>query len=155
MIDSRRVKYIFTAAFISCLLLLVQSCRLSVKPEYIAGDTQLAEQEIEKFHGRFNSGNFETIWNQSAPGLQKVVSKKDFITFLNNGHEECGDFKGIIDKRVNVIVGPSVQVRAIYNSQFDKVVLTEIFVFMKTGDKIRLAEYTIARGPSKLPNIGQ
>ena len=153
--NSKRVKYISTTAFISCLLLLVESCRLNVKAEYIADDKQLAEQEIKKFHGRFNSGDYDSIWNQAAPGLQQVISKKDFLAFLNNGHEQCGEFKAIIDKRVKVLAGSPMQIRAICNSQFDKAVLTEMFTWLKTGEEIQLAGYTVAKGPAELPSIGQ
>src|ERR1700759_3834176 len=117
MIKLQRVRHISTAAIVSCLLLLLESCNLSVKPEYIADDKQLAEREIDKFHLRFNAGNFETIWNQASITLKKALSKKDFITFLSNGHQQCGDFKRIIDKRINVIIQPSPQVRVMYNSQ--------------------------------------
>jgi hypothetical protein len=153
--NSKRVKYISTTAFISCLLLLVESCRLNVKAGYFAEDKQLTEQEIKKFHDRFNSGDYESIWNQAAPGLQQAISKKDFLTFLNNGHEQCGKFTGIIDKRLKVVVGSPVQIRVIYNSQFDKAVLTEMFTWLKSGEEIQLAGYTVAKGPAELPNTGQ
>ncbi|MDR3711600.1 MAG: DUF3887 domain-containing protein [Puia sp.] len=128
---------------------------MNVKAEYIAEDKQLTEQEIKKFHGRFNSEDYDSIWNQAAPGLQQAVSKKDFLTFLNNGHQQCGKFKGIIDKRVNVVGGSPVQIRVIYNSQFDKAVLTEMFTWLKTGEEIQLAGYIVAKGPAELPRIGQ
>lgn len=152
---SQHVRYISAAAFISCLLLMIESCKLSVKPGYVVDDKKFVGQEIEKLHGRFNAGNFETIRNEAAPGLQQVVSKKDFLTILNNEHDDCGNFKNIIDKRISVIVRSPVEVRVIANSQFDKAVLTEMLTFIKVGDEMQLAGYTIARGPVKLPDIGQ
>ena len=140
-----------TIAVISCLILFVESCRLSVKPEYIAADKESGMDEIAKFHSRFNSENFETIWDQADARLQQANSKKDLSTFLNNGHEQCGNFRKIIDKRINVIVGSPVQVRVVCNSQFDKAIMAEMFIFVKTGDDIRLAAYRVAKGPAELP----
>ena len=77
------------------------------------------------------------------------------MIFLKNGHSECGDFKGVIDKRINVIIGPPVEVRVVCNSQFDKAILTEIFAFIKTEGKISLSGYRVAKGPSKLPDMQQ
>jgi len=134
---------------------MIESCKLSVKPEYVADDKKLIGREIEKLHSRFNSGNFEIIWNEAAPGLQQVVSKKDFLAILNNEHENRGNFKYIIDQRINVIVRSPVEVRVMANYQFDKAVLTEMLTFIKAGDEIQLAGYTIAKGPVKLPDIGR
>ena len=136
-------------------MLVLCSCQLSVQPNNAESDKKLAEREIVKFHNRFNSGDFGTIWDEAATGLQQVATKRDFVEFLNNGHSECGDFKGVIDKRINVIIGSPIQVRVVYNSQFDKAVLTEIFAFIKTDGKIFLSEYKVARGPSKLPDTGR
>jgi hypothetical protein len=147
------IQYISSATALSCLLFVFESCLVKVKPESIAYDKQLAQQEIEKLHGRFNSEDFEAIYNQEAPGLQQAMSRRDFLSFLKNVHEEFGDFEGILDKRINIRVGTPVQIRAVYNSKFEKEVLTEMFVFLKDGDEIQLANYTISKGRSELPAV--
>jgi hypothetical protein len=144
-----------TAVILSCLLLLIESYLVRIKPEFVADDRQLAEQEIEKLHRRFNLGDFNAIYNHEAMGLKQAISKKDFLSFLNNVHREFGNFKSIIDKRINVVLGNPVQLRAVCNSQFDTGVLTEMFIFLKDGDQIQLAQYNIAKGPAKLPETGR
>jgi hypothetical protein len=137
------------------VVLFSDSCQLKIKPEFVADDKQLAEREIDTLHKRFNSGDVEAIYNQEAPGLKQAISKEKFFAFLSDVHNNFGDFKGILDKRITVVMGPPVQFRAVCNSQFDKGVLTEMFIFLRDGDQIQLAQYTIAKGPAKLPDVGK
>ena len=111
------------------------------------------EQEIEKFHLRFNLGDYELIYNNSIQEFQKSINKADIFKVLQNQHDEFRDFKSIIDKRVNLIIGAPVQIRAVYISQFKKMDLTEMFVFVKDGEQIKLALYQFSKGRSKLPAL--
>jgi hypothetical protein len=150
------MKHISISATLFCLLVLFcDSCQVKIKPEFVADDKQLALKEIDTLHMRFNSGDFEAIYNQEAPGLKQVIGKDKFFAFLSDVHNNFGDFKGIIDKRITVVMGSPIQFRAICNSQFDKEVLTEMFIFLGDGEQIQLAQYTIAKGPAKLPDAGK
>jgi|GEM_PF-2434179 hypothetical protein len=150
------MRHISISATLFCLLVLFcDSCQVKIKPEFVADDKQLAQKEIDTLHQRFNSGDFETIYAQEASGLKQVIGKDKFFAFLSDVHNNFGDFKGIIDKRITVIMGSPVQLRAVCNSQFDKEVLTEMFIFLRDGGQIQLANYQIAKGPAKLPDVGK
>lgn len=147
-------KGVLSIAFVSCALILYVACREKVKTQFLADDRQMAEQEIAKLHVRFNSKDFDAIYDHQSQVLKQSVSKEDFTAFLNSVMEKFGNFSSIIDKRVNIVMGKPVQFRAVYNSQFERGVLTEMFVFLKYSDELQLAHYTISMGPTKLPMMG-
>ena len=134
---------------------LIESCTVNVKPGFIKEDKQSTEQEIEKFHSRFNAEDYELIYNKSIPELQKSIYKADMLKLMKNEHDEAGNFKSVIDKRINVIVGAPVQIRAGYISQYSKMDLTEMFLFVKDGEEIKLALYKPSKGRTELPDIGK
>jgi hypothetical protein len=148
----RWIIYITTAIIVLCMPLL-ESCTVHVKPVYIEDEKLSAEQEIEKFHLRFSSGDYEAIYDSSALDFKKSIPKNELLTYMKNAHEEFGDFRRIIGKRVNVIIGPPIQIRVVYISQYTKTDLTELFNFIKNGEETQLAQYRPFKGRSKLPTL--
>ncbi len=156
-----RILNVILIILISSFLLLIESCKENVKPEhtvkvtvgYIQDDKDSAEQEIEKFHSRFNSGDYEAIYNNAVQGSQKSQHQTDLSKFLKGERDSFGDFVSVIDKRINVIMGAPVQIRAAYISKFSKTDVTERFMFVHDGDMIRLALYQPSKGRTKLPPL--
>ena len=68
------------------------------------------------------------------------------VKFLKNEHDEVGEFISVIDKRINVIIGAPIQIRAVYISKYSKMDLTEMFTFVKDGDELKLAMYQPSKG---------
>ena len=151
---SYRRRQISSIAIACCMLLIHDACGVKVSAENLADDTRMTVQEIAKLHARFNSKNFDDIYSHQTQALQQSISKEDFRVFLNSVMDSFGQFRSIIDKRINIVMQTPVQFRAVCNCQFDRGVLTEMFVFLKGSDEVQLAHYKISKGPAKLPMVG-
>jgi hypothetical protein len=145
--------YLSNLSCIICAVLLINSCKMQVKAGYIDDDKKSTETEIEKFHSRISSQDYEDIYNNSSPSFQKSVSKLDAIKAMEVTQEDCGQFDNIIDKRINVIVGTPVQIRAVYSSKYSKRNVTEEFIFVKEDDQIKLVQYQKFNGITTLPDL--
>jgi hypothetical protein len=143
------IMYFTKTVLVAGILSIIQSCKVNVKPVYIKDDKTSTEKEIEEFHLQLNSENYELVYNNSIQGPLNSLNKAEFTRFLKKSHDDYGDFKRIIDKRINVVIGTPIQIRAVYISQFSKIDLTEIFLYVKDGKKIKLALYQTAKGRSK------
>ena len=148
----QKVKYLnwINLAF---LFALINSCTANVRAGYIADDKKNTENEIEQFHARLSAEDYEAIYNNSSPVLQNSMNKNDLFKAMKNSHDDFGQFESVIDKRINVIVGTLVEIRAVYISKYSKTDLTESFVFVKEGDLIKLAFYQTSKGRSELPDL--
>jgi len=60
--------------------------------------------------------------------------------------EQFGAFRQVTHTEVNVIVAAPVQIRAVYNSTFERGSAMELFVFLKEDQGPCLAHYEIYPG---------
>ena len=134
-------------------LILLSSCKIQVKPGNRDEDKKLTVEEIEKFHSLFNSNDFETIYTTSSRQFQKAITKAEMNKLLKSEHDDVGVFKRIIDKRINVIIGAPVQVRAVYLSEYSNADVTEMFIYVKEEDGLKLLFINPTKGRSKLPDL--
>jgi hypothetical protein len=143
----------FAYSLVLFLLLASASCTVSVSPGYIAEDKTNTEIAIDKFHQRLDEGKYEDIYNDAYPAFQQSQSKEALIDDMRRTHEKYGKMVEVTGKVVNVIVGAPVQIRAIYNTRFEKGDATEMFNFVKSGDSVKLALYRVSDGTSQLPTL--
>jgi len=136
---------------VACFILVLETCTVNVKPGFIDEDKQAAEKEIDKFHLQFSNGDFKTIYNNASASFQKAMDTSVLFAIMKNNHDQFGDFKVVVDKRLNVIIETPVQIRAVYISKFSKTDLTEMFIFIKDNDNIKLEFYKPYQGRSILP----
>lgn len=155
-----RITYVTLSAVALYMFMLSASCKSNVKhgnitvtPGYIKEDTFSVAKAIEEFHARYNAEDFDAIFINSIQEFQKSQSKSDMNKVMTAQRKEAGDFKSVIDKRINVIMAAPIQFRAIYVSQYNNLILTEMFTFVKIGDDFKLAWYKPLRGDSKLPTV--
>ena len=132
---------IFLVSLISCV---------SVRPGYIEDDKREALQAINNFHARLNSGQYAAIYDASDPALQQTGSREQLIAAMQATRAHFGEFRQVTDSEMNVIVRAPVEIRAAYNSKFEKGNVTEVFLFLRRGDQIKLAMYQISPGTTKL-----
>jgi hypothetical protein len=71
---------------------------------------------------------------------------------MQNTHSRWGQFKQVTFSELNEIIGHQIQIRAVYNSTFEKGMSTEEFIFLRQGNKIQLAFYNILEGTVKPGN---
>jgi hypothetical protein len=151
----KKIIYLYHLFCILCAVVLINSCKFHVKAGYIEDDKRLTEKEIEQFHLRINSKEYEAIYNNSSSLFKKSATKLEVIKAMEISYENCGQFDSTIDKRINVIMGAPVQIRAAYNSKYNKRDVTEEFLFVEEEGEIKLAQYQKFDGVIQLPDLGK
>lgn len=126
------------------LCLAVEGCH--VNAGYRVEDQKAAEKAIAEFHARVNSGDFEKIYAEADDAMKRAGSKDQLIAAMGETRNKLGAFQSVMDSKINVIIGAPVQVRAAYNSHFQKGDATELFTFVKRDNSLRLAFYNVSPG---------
>lgn len=105
---------------------------------------EIIEKEIYKIHLLFNQGKYEDIIRNAHPEFSKSQSKESLELAFQSMMNEFGPFNSIIKKWINPITGSDI--RAIYNSSYDKSDATELFMFVKYNSSFKLFQYRIFPG---------
>ncbi|MGE5474952.1 MAG: hypothetical protein ACM3UU_12110 [Ignavibacteriales bacterium] len=147
------MKKIIISAILIALVIFLSSCSISKKEGYIEDDEKNTEVAINNFHEDLNNENYENIYNNLYEELQISWGKEKILTNMRQSHEELGNFINIKDKKMNVVIGAPVQVRAVYISSFEKGDVTEMFTYIKSGDAYKLALYKPVMGVTNLDNV--
>lgn len=130
-------------------MLLVIS-RLTLHRGYVEDDKRTSIRLVEQFHLRMNAGQFDQIYDDYDESLKNAKTREEEVKSLQELSSHFGAFKSVSDSEMNVIVGPMVEVRAAYNSTFEKGDATELFGFLRRGHELKLALYQVSPGTAKL-----
>lgn len=122
---------------------------ISVRPGYIADDKAMTEQAIKQFHDRLSAGQYESIYQDADVSLKQSFTQEHTIASMKDVRDRFGSVKTVTFSKLNVIVGAPVQIRAVYNTTYEKGKVTEAFTFIKQGDTVRLAHYQVFPGTVK------
>ena len=123
--------------------------RLSLHLGYVDDDKKQVVRLIEQFHERMNSQQFDEIYNDAHYVFRKSLGREEFIRHMQETRMRYGSFTSLTSSKVNVIIGAPVQIRAAYNSTFEKGEATELFSFVREGHKIQLLIYGVS--PRRTP----
>jgi hypothetical protein len=127
------------------------ACQVTLTPGYIADDKKSAEQAIATLHEAYNASESDAIWSSAHPAFQAGQTKEATHAGMQQSLQQFGKFERLLDCRINVLIRVPVEVRAACNSQFEKAVGTEMFIYVKVGSQLQLARYSLAPGPATLP----
>lgn len=136
------------------LYLLMNICSASastitITPGYIDEDKKVTEEKIQILHEHMNEEQYEEIIQDASDIMKNTLGKDAILGVIKDFHQELGNFVKINDKKMNVIIGSPIQIRAVYVSDFEKAQVTELFIFIKeNGRDIRLASYQIIKDAS-------
>lgn len=136
------------------VIMLMLSRFVSLGSGYVADDKIATERAIEQFHSRMSAGEFEAIYQDSHPAFRQTQSHDALIAAMQSTHDSYGRVTAVTFSQLNVIVGAPVQIRAVYNTTFERGSVTELFIFIKNGKTVQLASYEIHPGtirPSQKP----
>ena len=128
------------------VLLSAISCSVSVKQGYIEDDKKTTEQAIERFHEKFNATQYLDLYNDAHEVFKGSQKQADSLNAMKQTYEHFGKMEQVEEKWLNVIIGTPIQIRAVYNTKFEKGDATESFIFIKEGDTVKLALYRIDPG---------
>ncbi len=140
------------------LVLIVVGALLSILPihfglhlGYIERDKSETVKLIEQFHQRMNAGQFDQIYDDASFYLQRSATRETLIGAMRKAENDCGVFEKVDSSKINVVMGAPVEIRAVYDSRFEKGDATEWFVFVVEGRGIRLKFYDVQRIKSSSP----
>ena len=109
-----------------------------------------ARQNVDIFHNHFNSGNFQAIWDNSAPDITEAGPKEAFMQLLGNLRGFYGKAMATEQTgwRFNENTGGSFS-SVVMKTTFEKGIAYEDFIFRNYGDQQKLAGYHISKDPPK------
>lgn len=134
------------AAALVGLFVATISCKVSARPGYIEDDKKETAQAIEEFHQRLSASQFEDIYRDAHQALRDTGTHEQLVSAMKATRDRFGAFKRVTFSQMNVIVGAPVQIRAVYNTSYEKGDATEQFTFLRDGDHVRLALYSPSPG---------
>jgi hypothetical protein len=103
----------------------------------------LAEQGVKEFHAYLDSGRYETIYSQSGDSLKKAMSQADFVAYLRDIHFRLGNTQRTTTNGFSEIASPGqgTEVALVTETQFDRGVAQERFLWRVTGGGVVLLDY--------------
>jgi hypothetical protein len=108
------------------------------------GHIEAAERAVKVFHQRYNSQQYDAIYDEAGPSFRASASKRDFVAYEANSHEKLGELKSSDIANYNILYlfsGP--QVRLDYNAQFLNGHAVESFEVHFKDDKPLIDAYRI------------
>lgn len=133
------------------ILLSLVPIRFGVHFGYIERDKSETIRLIEQFHARMNAGQIDQVYDDASLALQRSESREAVIGTMRKALDNTGAFESVKSSKIDVVMGAPVEIRAVYNSRFEKGDATEWFVFVIEGSDIRLRTYYVDRVRSPSP----
>jgi hypothetical protein len=115
-----------------------------------ARDKEMTAALIDEFHQDLNRGRFNDIYESSSHIFRRSFQSSEVCSQLRQNMERFGPYTNVLTSELNVLQGPPVEVQAVYNSTFEKGIVTELFGYVKEDHKLKLAFYEIRPGISNL-----
>lgn len=103
-----------------------------------------AAQEVESFHHELDAGNYEAIWQASAPAMKASATKADFEKLMAAVHTKLGNTRKSTQSgwRVNATTGGTFTVVG-QDTEYARGKAAETFTFQSDGKRLRLVGYNI------------
>jgi hypothetical protein len=120
-----------------CLSLLLTSCSAPA-------DIGLASAAGRKFHDHFNQQEFGAIYAEADPKFRAAVKPDDLTRLLTRVHNQLGNVTDSTRTGLNVnykFGGSTITLT--YSTKFQLGEGQEQFVWLKSGDGLRLINYNI------------
>ena len=134
------------AVFAILVTAICSACFTSVKTLDKDKEQAKADRMVMRFHELYNASRFEDIYNLLDDSVRPSVNKELFLASLE---EAFAKFGKVLDSKLSeakVFLGNPIQVRAIYNVNYEKGQGQEWFISHISGDEARLVHYTNAEG---------
>jgi len=141
---SRRILIVIPCLIAVGLLLLFFPIHFSVHRGYVMRDRNETIKQIEKFHDRLNREQFDQIYENASSALQSSGGYEGITGTMRQINQNYGAFQRAESSKVEVVMSAPVEIRAVYDSVFEKGRATERFVFVIEGDDIRLRTYFVS-----------
>ena len=127
------------------------ACWASFKPIYNDVEKAKADRMVAQFHELYNESRFEEMYALLDDSMRATVNKEQHMASLKQVYEKWGKVRDSRVSEARVFPGNPIQIRAIYNTQFEKGQGQEWFTCNIHGEEARLMNYTNGEGFDK-PN---
>lgn len=121
-------------------------CFFSAKPLYNDVEQAKADRMVSEFHKLYNESRFDEIYGLLDESVKPAVDREQFVLGLKQVFEKSGRVRSATVSEAKVFPNSPVQVRAIYNVNFEKRPGQEWFICNIRGEQARLVEYRAGEG---------
>lgn len=149
---SRKKKIFLLVLGLSVIAVCVSQIHISVRAGYKDEEKAATVKAIAQFHSRLNSGQFGEICDEADDVLQNSRTRENLLQAMQETRNHFGKFNRVDFYKLNVVIGPQIQIRAVYNTNYDRGKATELFTFIDRSGVVKLADYQVFAGaimPSK------
>ena len=103
----------------------------------------IAEAGVKEFHALLDREQYEQIYDQGDDSLRESTSKADFVAYLQGIHSRMGNTRKTTASgfSVNASPGEGAQVALAMETEFDRGVAQERFLWRVSGGRAVLLDY--------------
>jgi hypothetical protein len=138
-----------TVAFAILVTAICSACITSIKTVNNANEQTKADRLVVRFHELYNASKFEDIYGLLDDSVRQSVNKEEFVSGLQEVAAKWGKVRDSKLSEGKVFAGNPIQVRAIYNINYEKGLGQEWFSSLIRGEDARLIYYTNAEGTDR------
>ena len=130
---------------IVCTFVFLVPLHFGVYFGYIERDKAETAKLIEQFHTRMNTGQFDLIYDDASLYLRRSATRETLTGAMRKAKDDYGAFERVQSSQISVVKESDIEIRAVYNSSFEKGDATEWFIFSIEGRNLRLRFYDVQR----------
>ncbi len=134
------------ALFATLSAAICSACIASVKTINNNNEQAKADRLMTQFHELYNASKFEEIYGLLDDSIRPSVNKEAFVSSLQQVFAKWGKVRDSKLSEGKVFPGNPIQVRAIYNVNYEKGQGQGWFTTNIHGAEARLVNYTNAEG---------
>jgi len=138
-------RWISLLGSVALVCVLCQSCKLTLGPG-TEDDKKTVERAIEEFHQRYNSLQYEELYQDCDVNFRATNTLESFSETTAKIHDQFGNVQGVTRSWVNVIADPIPTARAVYHTRFEKGDATEMSTWNLYRGKATLLYYQVYPG---------
>ena len=107
-------------------------------------DKETAATGMDRFHERYNAGEYDKIYDTAGPDFQGENVRTDFLRLLDAVHHRLGNYKTCASQgwKTNSL-GGDTSVELHYKTTFAEGTADENFVYTVSGTRAALRSYRI------------
>ena len=97
-------------------------------------DLASADKAVDRFHEQLNTGQYQTIYKQSAPDMKSANNEQELVKLLSAIHVKLGQYKSGTRNSWRVNYGTSANTVILFDSIYEKGKAQETFTFFNGAD---------------------
>jgi hypothetical protein len=129
------------------------SCSVSMRAGYKEDDKKTVERAVDRFHEMYNAGKGHEIYQAAHETFRRSMTEEALAAAMKGTQEKYGNVDHVTHRWLNVLIGNPIEVKAVYNTEFQKGGATEQFSWVVDGTNAALVSYQISRGTTAVEGL--